>query len=220
LAGQDAVFAGPPPSSQALKAAHDALLRDPSLQFTFGKVTPPPVTHLPRWLEAVFKAIGQFLSAIAPFAGWIFIGGLVLALLVVLFFLFREFARTRLPQLFKRKTGAPKPEPWRPQAAVARALLEEADQLAAAGRYAEAVRLILHRSIEDIEGHRPRLVRPAYTAREIGRLSDIPENARDVFVGIAGVVEKSFFGGHGLDATGFADCRKAYEAFAFPGAWA
>jgi hypothetical protein len=104
--------------------------------------------------------------------------------------------------------------------AVARALLDEADRLAAAGRYAEAVRLILHRSIEDIEGHRPRLVRPAYTAREIGRLSDIPDNARNVFVGIAGVVEKSFFGGQGLDAAGFADCRKAYEAFAFPGAWA
>jgi hypothetical protein len=39
-------------------------------------------------------------------------------------------------------------------------------------------------------------------------------------VGIAGVVEKSFFGGQGLDADGFAACRKAYEAFAFPGAWA
>jgi hypothetical protein len=220
LAGQGAVFAGPPPSSQALKAAHDALLRDPSLQFTFGKLTPPPVTHLPPWLEAVFRAIGQFLSAIAPYVGWIFIGGLVLALVGVLVFLGREFARTRWPELFKRKAPAPKPERWRPQVAVARALLEEADRLAAAGRYAEAVRLILHRSIEDIEGHRPRLVRPAYTAREIGRLSDIPDNARNVFVGIAGVVEKSFFGGQGLDAAGFADCRKAYEAFAFPGAWA
>jgi hypothetical protein len=103
---------------------------------------------------------------------------------------------------------------------VARALLEEADALAAVGRYAEAVRLILHRSIEDIEGRRPRLVKPAYTAREIGRLTDIPQNARDVFVGIAGVVEKSFFGGQALDADGFAACRKAYERFAFPGAWA
>jgi hypothetical protein len=145
---------------------------------------------------------------------------MVLALVGVLVLLGREFARTRWPELFSRKAPAPKPERWRPEATVARALLEEADRLAAAGRYAEAVRLILHRSIEDIEGHRPRLVRPAYTAREIGRLSDIPDNARNVFVGIAGVVEKSFFGGQGLDAAGFADCRKAYEAFAFPGAWA
>jgi hypothetical protein len=220
LAAQDAVFAGPPPSQAALRAAHDAMLRDPSLQFSFGKAAAPPVTHLPHWLEAILQAIGQVLSAIAPFVGWVFIGGLVLALLLVLFFLAREFARTRWPELFKRKRAAPKPEPWRPDAVVARALLEEADKLAAAGRYAEAVRLILHRSIEDIEGHRPRLVKPAYTAREIGRLTDIPDNARGVFVGIAGVVEKSFFGGQGLDAAGFSACRKAYEAFAFPGAWA
>jgi hypothetical protein len=160
------------------------------------------------------------LNAVAPFLGWIFIGGLAAALAIVLFFIGRELVRTRWPALFKRKRPASKPTVWRPDAVVARALLEEADKLAAAGRYAEAVRLILHRSIEEIDGRRPRLVKPAYTAREIGRLTDIPENARNVFVGIAGVVEKSFFGGQGLDADGFAACRKAYEAFAFPGAWA
>ena len=220
LAAQGAVFAGQPPSPEQLRAAHDALMRDPTLQFSFAKAPRPPVTQLPPWLQAILKAIGQALNAIAPVLGWVFIGGLVLALAVVLFFLGREFARTRWPDLFKRRRPAAKPEPWRPEAAVARALLDEADKLAAAGRYAEAVRLILHRSIEEIEGRRPRLVKPAYTAREIGRLSDIPENARDVFVGIAGVVEKSFFGGEALDAPGFAACRKAYERFAFPGAWA
>ena len=220
LAAQSAVFAGPPPSQEALRAAQQQLLSDPSLQFSFGKAAPPPVTHLPHWLEVILNAIGQALRAVAPVLGWVFIGGLVLALLVVLYFLLREFARTRWPALFKRKGPAPKPEPWRPEAAAARALLEEADRLAAAGRYGEAVRLILHRSIEEIEGRRPRLVKPAYTAREIGRLSDIPENARGVFTGIAGVVEKSFFGGQELDAHGFSACRKAYEAFAFPGAWA
>jgi len=215
-----AVFAGSPPSQDALRAAQQQMMRDPSLQFGFGKVAPPPVTHLPKWLEAILDAIGQALHFIAPALGWIFIGGLVLALLAVLFFIVREFVRARWPELLKRGPAAPKPAEWRPEAAVARALLEEADKLAAAGRYGEAVRLILHKSIEDIEGRRPRLVRPAYTAREIGRLSDIPDNARGVFVGIAGVVEKSFFGGEPLDAPGFSACRKAYETFAFPGAWA
>jgi hypothetical protein len=217
---QGAVFAGPPPSQDALRAAHDALLRDPSLQFSFDKAPRPPVTHLPPWLEAILKAIAQGLSAIAPLLGWLFIGGLVVALLAVLFFIGRELVQARWPDVFRRKRAPPKPEPWRPQAASARALLEEADRLAATGRYSEAVRLILHRSIEEIDGRRPRLLKPAYTAREIGRLADIPDNARDVFVGIAGVVEKSFFGGQALDAHGFAACRKAYERFAFPGAWA
>jgi hypothetical protein len=220
LAAESAVFAGSPPSQAALRAAHAQLMRDPALQFGFGKAVRPPLTQLPPWLKAIFEAIGNVLHFIAPFLGWIFVGGLVLALLIVLFFILREFVRARWPDLFKRKRPAPKPALWRPEAALARALLEEADRLAAAGRYAEAVRLILHRSIEEIEGRRPRLVKPAYTAREIGRLSDIPENARGVFVGIAGVVEKSFFGGQRLDADGFAACRKAYETFAFPGAWA
>ena len=220
VAGQGAVFAGPPPSQDALRAAHEALLRDPTLQFSFDKAPRPPVTHLPQWLEAILNAIGEVLKAIAPLLGWVFIGGLVVALLAVLFFIGREFVLTRWPNVFKRKRPPAKPEPWRPEAATARALLEEADKLAAAGRYGEAVRLILHRSIEEIEGRRPRLVKPAYTAREIGRLGDIPDNARDVFVGIAGVVEKSFFGGQALDAHGFAACRRAYERFAFPGAWA
>jgi hypothetical protein len=220
LAAQSAVFAGPPPSRDALRAAQQQLMSDPSLQFSFGRVAQPPVTHLPHWLEAILGVIAKALSAIAPLLGWVFIGGLVLALLTVLYFLLREFVQARWPDVFKRKAPTPKPAPWRPEAAVARALLEEADKLAAAGRYGEAVRLILHRSIEEIEGRRPRLVRPAFTAREIGRLPDIPDNARNVFVGIAAVVEKSFFGGEGLDAHGFAACRKAYEAFAFPGAWA
>ena len=63
-------------------------------------------------------------------------------------------------------------------------------------------------------------MRPAFTAREIGRLPDIPDNARATFVGIACVVERVFSGGEALDAHGFAACRKAYEGFAFPGAWA
>jgi hypothetical protein len=220
LAAQTGVFAGPPPSQDALRAAQQQLLRDPSLQFSFGRVAQPPATHLPPWLEAILNAIGAVLRAIAPVLGWLFIGGLVAALLIVLFFILREFVQARWPELLKRKRPAAKPAVWRPDAVLARALLDEADKLAASGRYAEAVRLILHRSIEEIEGRRPRLVKPAYTAREIGRLSDIPENARSTFVGIAGVVEKSFFGGERLDASGFNACRRAYEAFAFPGAWA
>jgi hypothetical protein len=169
----------------------------------------------------VLRVIGRVLAWIAPALGWIFIAALVVALLIVLGFIVREIIRTRWPHLFKRKPVKRQPvADWRPEAAVARALLEEADRLAAAGHYAEAARLLLHRSIEEIEGRRPRLVRPALTSREIGRLDDIPEAARTTFAAIAAVVERSFFGGADVDATGFAECRRTYEAFAFPGAWA
>ncbi|HEY1753443.1 MAG TPA: hypothetical protein VGG29_19455 [Caulobacteraceae bacterium] len=221
LAAQSGVFAsGSAPSQAALRAARDQLTHDGTLQFTFDKVVKPPPTHLPHWLEALLRAIGGVIQFVAPALGWIFIGGLVAALAVVLFFLGREFMKTRWPGLFKRKAAPAGPDEWRPAPSAARALLDEADRLAAAGRYAEAVRLILHRSIEEIDGRRPRLVRPALTAREIGGLEGIPQGARTTFGAIAGLVEHSFFAGRSVDADGFAACRRAYEAFAFPGAWA
>jgi hypothetical protein len=224
LAAQPPVFAaGPSPTQEAVRAAHDRLLLDRSLQFSFDQAPkPPPPTHLPPWLEVILRALLKFLGWIGQGLGWIFIGGLVLALAIVLFFIGREFVRARWPDLFARKKRPPRPPvvDWRPEAGAARALLEEADRLAAAGSYAAAVRLILHRSIEEIEGRRPRLVRPALTSREIGRLEDIPEAARNTFLAIAAVVERSFFGGRDVDAAGFAECRRTYEQFAFPGAWA
>jgi hypothetical protein len=224
LAAQPPVFAaGPAPGREALRVAHDRLLLDRSLQFSFDQAPkPPPPAHLPHWLEAILHGFFRFLGWIGQGLGWVFIGGLVLALAIVLFFIGREFLRTRWPDLFARKKRPARPAivDWRPEAAAAKALLEEADRLAAAGNYAAAVRLILHRSIEEIEGRRPRLVRPALTSREIGRLDDIPEAARSTFSAIAAVVERSFFGGRDVDAAGFAECRRTYEQFAFPGAWA
>jgi hypothetical protein len=222
LAAEPAVFAsGQPASPDAVRAAHGALLRDPSLQFSFPKAVAPPQVHLPAWLQALDRLLGQVFGAIGKVLGWVFIGGLALIVAIVVFFVAREIIRTRWPELLKRRTARPpQPADWRPDAAAAHALLEDADRLAAAGRYGEAVRLILHRSIEDIEGRRPRLVRPALTAREIGGLDGIPDAARAMFQAIAAVVERSLFGGRSLDAEAFTACRRAYEAFAFPGAWA
>jgi hypothetical protein len=224
LAAQPPVFAaGPAPSQEALRAAQDRLMRDPSLQFSFDTAPPPPAeTHLPHWLLAVLRAIGQFIAWIGQGLGWVFVAGLAIALLIVLAFIIREFINARWPNLLKQNRGRSKPAlaDWRPSEAVARALLEDADKLAADGRYAEAARLLLHRSIEEIEGRRPRLVRPALTSREISGLQDIPDAARTTFAAMAAVVERSFFGGRDVDAAGFAECRRTYEAFAFPGSWA
>ncbi|HEY2709761.1 MAG TPA: hypothetical protein VGI95_17055 [Caulobacteraceae bacterium] len=223
MAAQPGVFAaGPPPSPEALRDAQTSLTHDPTLQFSFGKAPPPP-DHgpTPPWLEAIYHWLASAFGWVGHILGWVFIGGLGLVLAIVLFFLIREFVRARWPDLFKKKPEPKqKPVDWRPDAAVARALLEEADRLAAQGRFAEAVRVILRRSIEEIDGRRPLLVRPALTSREISGLQELPEVARGTFASIAAVVERSLFGGRDVDAAGFAECRRTYEAFAFPGAWA
>ncbi|HUZ11356.1 MAG TPA: DUF4129 domain-containing protein [Caulobacteraceae bacterium] len=222
MAAESGVFAaGAAPSAQALRAAQARLMRDGALQFRFGKAAPPHLPHLPHWLQVALAVLGRGLSAVAPAFGWIFAGGVAIAAGLVLFFIARELTRTRWPGLFSRR---PRPslrrEDWKPQPAAARALLAEADALAAAGEYGEAVHLILHRSIEEIDGRRPRLVRPALTSREIAGLAEMPAAARATFTPIAELVERSFFGGLSVDAGSYARCRDAYRLFALEEAWA
>lgn len=193
--------------------AHAQMLHDKALQFAFVSRTPP---EPPSWL----KAIAEFFKAIAPVLGWAFWIGLGLMLLAILFFIGRELIRVRWPEKKKPKGERTTPADWRPEPARARALLEDADKLAAEGRYAEAAHLLLYRSIEDIDERRPRAVRPALTARDISSLEGLPAAARTAFKVIAEVVERSFFGGREVGAPDFVACRQAYEAFAFPEAWA
>jgi hypothetical protein len=63
-------------------------------------------------------------------------------------------------------------------------------------------------------------VRPALTSRDIAALPALPQAAKTAFTAIAAAVEASFFGARPLDALAFAECRRAYERFAFPEAWA
>ena len=197
-----------------LARAHARLLHDQALQFAFASAPKPPPT--PGWL----KLIGQFLASIAPLMQWVFWAGVAALVIAIVVFIGRELISVRWPGL-KRKPVVLTAEPeWRPAPEKARALLEDADRLAAAGQYAQAAHLLLHRSIDDLEGRRPRAVRPALTARDIASLPSLPETARAPFRRIAEVVERSFFGGRPVDAAAFAECRRAYESFALPEAWA
>jgi hypothetical protein len=110
-------------------------------------------------------------------------------------------------------------EAWRPDEAPARALLREADALAAEGRYGEAAHLLLFRSIEDIDRRRPRLVRPALTSRDIAGAPALPPGPKRSFGDIVMMVERSLFGGRTLEQQDWQACRSAYEDFAFASAW-
>lgn len=200
-------------STDAVAAAHRRLLQDSSLQFDFAQPQPPPRT--PDWLHP----LGEFLKAIAPAMSWIFWGALIVGALCLAYFVGREM----VGRYWARRPKAPKPvvatSPWRPEAHQAMTLLSDADRLAAEGRYAEAAHLLLLRTIDDIRGRRPDLVRPALTSRELGALEALPASARPAFRAIAQVVERSLFGGATVAADDFARCRADYEAFALPKAW-
>ena len=123
---------------------------------------------------------------------------------------------------FTRVDTAPPPRqlsPWQPSARQARLLLEDADRLAAQGRFGEAVHLLLLVSIQEIGERQPGIVAPALTSREIARLPALSVLAQRIFSGIAQVVEHGRFGGRAIGQAEFAQCRAAFEQFTRADAW-
>jgi hypothetical protein len=140
-------------ADDAFDRRHNDLLTHKDLQFVFDDVAQRPPPSSGSW-----KSLDDFLNVIAPPFTWLLWGALAVGVAFLLWFIGRELLAAR----FSRKTGAkakapPIQEPdYRPEAARARTFLEEADRLAAEGRYDEAARTLLHRSIDDIEERRPR----------------------------------------------------------------
>ena len=194
-----------PIDGNAFAEAHRQLLADPTIQFDLPQPDPPP--QMPGWLGA----LGPVLQVLF----WIAIAGFVL---FMLYLLVQRLSGRDWSWRRRADEDAPD-ESWRPEAGEARELLGEADALAAKGLYSEAARLILYRSIEDIDDKRPDLVRPALTSRDICGLDAIPGRPRSAFARIAALVERSLFAGRPLAATDWSDCRAAYEEFAFAEGW-
>jgi hypothetical protein len=196
----------PPVADRDFAAAHQALLGDPNIQFDLPRVEVPPA---PQWNFDGFGAFGPVMQALF----WVIVAAL--ALFVV--YLIARWAMGA--EWRRRRGGAAADESWRPAEAPARQLLGEADALAGPGLFSEAARLLLFRSIEDIDKRRPDLVRPALTSRDIAGLPAIPDRPRSAFARIAMLVERSLFAARPLAEADWRDCRSAYEDFAFAEGW-
>lgn len=205
----------------ALDKAHEAYLKNTDLQLErpeWEEAALPPPPPPPPWL----KWLADLLSALSPLFGYLFIAIVVAVIGGVLYFIFGEALRVRFGKSGAGKVDAADDEliDVRPDAAMARGLLEEADALARAGKFAEAVHLLLFRSIEDIQTRLEGGVPKSLTAREIGDLQHLPERAKHGLGPIIVIVERSFFGGREVDADGWQEARASYQDFAFGEAWA
>lgn len=199
-------------SEAKVQLAQQRLRGDSGFQFEHQALVQPKP---PEWLIQ----FGKFLSHIAPYMKYVFWAGLAVLVLLILYAIAREILRLRKPAARPEGPRLTADPPWRPDAGHARDLLAAADQLAAQGQFLEAAHLILLRSVEDIQKHRPKALRISLTAREIAVLPALPEGARPAFASIARVVERGLFGGRPVDGDDFAACRSAYEAFALPEGW-
>jgi hypothetical protein len=207
-------------STAAQDAARDwqALRADGDIQY--GPLPPIKPPEFPDWLkrilhwldevlQAIFGPVGKWLGWSWPVMEKVAIVLLIAVALVLLWFLVvQPLLGLRLP-----RRVAEEPE-WTPDRAAAVALLEDADRLAAAGRYGEAAHLLLQRSVHHIAEARPDWLQPASTAREIAVLPMLPQRAREAFAAIAARVERSLFALRELDAADWQAARIAYADFA------
>jgi hypothetical protein len=204
-------------AADPVAAAQAKLLHDSSLQFRFAAAPPP--TPPPPWLIALLRSIGQALHVLAEPLGYLLWAVLIGGVISILVFLGRDLLAP--PKLGAAKVLGPldREAAWRPDRAVARALLEDADRLAAAGQFTEAAHVLLFRSIEDVRNRAPHLIAPSLTSRDIARLPEIPTAPRSAFNKISDVVEHAVFGRRPVDEPGWIACRDAYATFAFPDGW-
>ncbi len=193
-------------------AAHKSLKADPTIQFDFPWFIPEQ-RETPQWLKDLFQSLGSFIDWVG--GGWTVIMWIAIALVAIaLAFALVPPLRAWLADRFAARGGPVATPGWTPEAAVARALLVEADQLAATGRYDEAVRLLLHRSVEDIERWRGDKLRPSLTSRDIARIDALPDTARTLFGRIVADVERSLFAGQPLGQADWTRARADYAGFA------
>ena len=219
---QDADY-GPQTDLDMLDSAHAAYLKKADLQLERPEFDAPPPDFKPprpppRWLQAIF----DFLGNLGPLLQFLFWAAIVAVAAGILYFLFGEAIRVRFGKSGKGKVDNPDDVlvDLRPDAHAALSLLDEADALARAGKFAEAVHLLLFRSIDDIQQRLEGGVPRSLTAREIGGLGNLPERAKRGLGPIITIVEHSFFGGRDVDAAGWKSARDSYEQFAFGEAWA
>lgn len=195
-------------------AGWSELRADGDIQFAPVQV-PPPDPPEPSWFEPFFNwlrdliaPLGEFLGISWPILRWILIGLLAVA---VLFLLWRIIE----PMLVRAKPAEDdEEEHWQPEREAALALLEDADRLAAEGRFDEATHLLLQRSIHQISSARPDWVEPSSTARELAVLPTLSDKARGAFSTISERVERSLFALRPLDRQDWDAARAAYADFA------
>lgn len=220
--------------AERFAAAHRALRGDASIQFSLPAA--PPAPKSPEWVGQVINWLNHTLEPVGRAVAWLFkqlpdapYGQILLwTVLVVVVggFVWMAYQRIRhgewrwpRPRRRRLTSVVTQHNEWVPDRRPARAWLEEADTLALQGMFAEAVHRLLLRSIEDIAKHRPTLVRPSITSRELSAAEMIPDGARAVFAQLALLVERSLFGKREVTLADWSRAREAYAHFAVPQEW-
>jgi hypothetical protein len=149
-------------------------------------------------------------SAAASAVMWVVFG--IGALLLVVLAL-RELGGFEPPVVAAGDEGAPSLDDAQTAAIVARPL-DDAETLARAGRFGEAIHALLLRTLEELMRRLDRPLPRSRTSREILAETRLPEEARGALGHLVSAVEVSFFGGSEPGAEDYQLCVERFRRFA------
>jgi hypothetical protein len=176
--------------AERVREAAERVLADEALQRALPKPTPPPVAFdIPEPLVLLLKLLlaAAVLVAVVLAAVW-----LVRRL--------RPGARDVAPEDATASAGAPLAIP-----------ILRAQALAAAGRYAEAIHLLLLETLEALS--RASRLAPSLTSREVVARVALPDRARHALADLVMAVEISRFGGAQAGQDEYGLCLARFHEF-------
>lgn len=203
-------------AESGLERAHAAMLAEGRIQTSLPAHSPPETPAWLRWLaDAMAPLVPYFPTIFWTLAGL----GAAFTLLMIADAIWP--GRIGLMRwLRRRRADAPAASALPPpDAERARALIAEADALAGAGHFGEATRLVLGRSIAEMNGRLPGSVRPDRTGRELAASALLPPAPASQLQRMVAIVERNLFAAQPLGAADWQACRGAYIAFVQPEAW-
>ena len=144
------------------------------------------------------------------------IGAALLAYILLLVYRARRTAKTpKLPGRRKRKKHKPAPAPAPAAVHINEpTILDEADALAGAGRYGEAIHFLLLNGLEDVARRTSRRIPPALTNRELVLALPLAEALSGALSVLVRLSERSHFGGAALSAADYQVSREKFRLFA------
>jgi hypothetical protein len=148
-------------------------------------------------------------SIVVSYVMWVVVA--ILALLVIALVL-RELtgfeAKVSVP------VGGDAPEHAAATAAIVEQPLDDAEVLARAGRFGEAIHALLLRTLEELMRRLDRPLPRSRTSREILAETRLPDEARGALGHLVSAVEVSFFGGAEPGAEDYQICVERFRRFA------
>lgn len=172
-------------------------------------------TELPETAEAEPPFEPPRWGPLARVVGWVVLIAAAAGAVLVLGYVLWDLVARR-----GARRAAPQPPPPRPPPAVAAAAaagLPDADSLAAAGRFGEAVHALLLHALAGLARRRGAPLPPSLTGREAIPASGLAGEPRGALAELVAAVERFLFAGRALDAGDWERCRAAYARLAGSG---